>query len=306
MPYTGYGDLRDTVNSPIPAGDVGGLKPAGGFQLPDTAYATSGGSSYTTSNYYTPPTPIDPSLQAFQDLFNAAVIGPNQAIANQQTGNLQDQMALIMAGGDLQSQMAQQAADFSLAGLGLQQQNLGINQDALNRQAALLPQQFALTNQGYDLQEEQSKYGAGVSRRNLDNSYTARGAYTSEGANAGRGDIQSQLDFALRGIGLNRQGSELSHQEQMAQLGDAQKQLGISAKQLGLNGDEIRARLQNALQQIGISSMMNVDQLLAEMYKVQQGQVSPISGLFGDIYSLSGVAMPGGSTGSSGGVKLNQ
>lgn len=277
MGYTGYQQTPDAIDRAPAPGSAAGM----------TGQSVQGFSYAPNSQQ-----PVNPSLQSLYDLYNAAVINPANAMANQQTGNLQDQMALLMAGGDLQSQQAQQAADFSLAGLGLQQQNLGINEAALDRQSALLPQQFALQNQGFDLQGEQANYGAGVSRRGLDNNYAARGAFTSEGANQGRGDIQSQLDFSLRGIGLNREGARLSHEEQMAQLGDAKKQLSLSSQQLGLNGQEIKSRLQNALQQIGISSMMSVDQLLSEMYKVQQGQISPISGLFGDIYALSGVTMP--------------
>lgn len=287
MPYTGYqyetGPTQPRQGQPYSGAAYEGGQPPAGFAA--QTYGTGGGGGA-----------IDPQLQAFLDLYNTAVMGPSQAIGNQQVGNLQDQMAFIMAGGDLQSSLAQQQADYSLAGLGLQQQDLGVREGALARQAGLLPQQFALQNQGFDLASEQANYGAGMSRRQLDNSYTARGAFTSEGANQGRTDIQTQLDQALRGIGLQREGARLSNEEQMAQLSDARKQLSLSSKQLGLSEQDIRARLTNALQQIGLSSQMDVNQLLQEMYKVQQGQISPISGLFGDIYALSGVTMPTGTS----------
>lgn len=234
----------------------------------------------------------NPQLQAILDLFNSAVMGPTEAIGNQQIGNLQDQMMLTRAGGDLQSQLAQQQAGFSQQGLGLQRQQLGIREDALAREMGLLPQQYGLQQQGFGLQEAEASYGAGQSRRALDSSATARGSFTSEGANQGRADISQQLQFALQGIGLQRGQAALSNQEQMAQLQDSKKMLGISSQQLGLSDTEVKARLQNALDQIGISSQMTTDQLLSEMYKIQQGEISPISGLIGDIYQLSGISLP--------------
>jgi hypothetical protein len=158
----------------------------------------------------------------------------------------------------------------------------------------LLPQQFGLQNQGFDLAQQQANYGAMTGMRDLNSSQTARGAFTSGGANAHRGDINQNLAFQTQGIGLQRQGAGLNFKENQAQQQDAQKQLDIQSKRLGISGQEIKSRLDNALAQLGISSQVSANQILREAGKVQQGMISPYSGFFGDLSSIMGIPLLAG------------
>lgn len=292
MAYTGYSpgatppqiqSFNPGTQGQMTAGQLGVTR-----SLADPGYL----SGSTTPQFASDLSGLD-SLSGMYNLWNSGVMQPTEQLANQQLGTIQDQIAQAFAGGDLSSQLAQQEAGFSQQGIGLQQQQLGVREAALARQMGLLPQQYDITKSNYDIQEQQLRYGADVATRNVNSGATARGAYTAIGTNQARGDIQSQLGFNLGLLGNQRKSSQLSFQEQQAQQQDAQKMLNIQSQQLGLSSQEVQARLQNALNQIGISANVSVDQLLSEAYKVQQGEISPIAGLFGDIYQLSGVTLPG-------------
>lgn len=232
-------------------------------------------------------------LSNYFDLYNKAmqpslIEGQNQLDQNAAQLSLTDQMSLM------QAQQAQQSAGFQQQGLGLDRQGLGIQQGALTRQMELLPQQFSLQNQGFDLSQQQANYGAMTGMRDLNSAQTARGAFTSQGANAHRGDINQNLAFATQGIGLQRQGAGLNFKEQQAQQQDAQKELGLQSQRLGLSAQEIGSRLDNALSQLGIQNQVSRDQLLSEAAKVRQGMTSPLEGLFAHITDHSGVPLISG------------
>lgn len=192
------------------------------------------------------------------------------------TGNLSDQMIYNQMMGQLQGGRAQQETGFQLQGLGLDTQGLGIQQGALQRQMQLLPQQYGLQTQGFDLSQQAAQYGAMAGMRDLNSAQTARGAFTSAGANAHRGDINQQLQQQLANLGLQRQGAALTYKEQQAQQQDAAKQLDLQSQRLGLSKEEINTRLTNALQDLGIAGQVSNDQVLSELGKIQQGMFSPL------------------------------
>lgn len=260
----------------------------------------------------------DPS--ALFSAWQNAVGNPSQMYEQAQWNQLQNQIGLTGMQSDLATQQQNQQANWQLQGLGLDRQSLGVQQGALSRQMALLPQQYGLQQQGFDIQgqqlgvqgqrlDEQTKeswQNAAQQQRGLKSNATSSGTWNMPGTSQGFADIKTGLQNALtnigfgrqdlalnqRQLGLNRQGAALTFQEQQAQQQDSQKMLGIQSQRLGLSEDEVRGRLQNALNQIGISNQVSVDQLLSEQYKVQQGGLSPLSQLFGDIYSAGGVTVP--------------
>jgi hypothetical protein len=181
-----------------------------------------------------------------------------------------------------------------LQSTGLSREGLGVQQSALARQMGVLPQQYGIQQSQFGLQERQSWENAAASQRQSKSQEVTSGIQGGEGPSQQRADIKLNLQNALEGIGYQRQQADLNFKEQQAQQKDSSKMLGIQAKRLDLSEDEIRGRLQNALNQIGISNQISVDQLLAEQYKVQQGMLSPLQGLFGDLYSIGGITVPSG------------
>jgi hypothetical protein len=154
----------------------------------------------------------------------------------------------------LQSDLASQLQN-QQAGWGLQ--DTGLSREGLGVQQGALARQMGLLPQQYGIQ-------------------------------------QQQFGLQLEGIGYQRKQADLNFHEQQAQQKDASKMLGIQAKRLDLSEDEIRGRLQNALNQIGIGNQISVDQLLQEQYKTSQGMLSPLQGLFSNIYSIGGITVPSG------------
>jgi hypothetical protein len=261
-----------------------------------------------------------PDPNAWFSQWQQQVGNPSQMLEQAQWNQLQGQIGLTGMQSDLASQIQNQQAGWQLQGFGLDQQSQAVQQGALSRQMSLLPQQYGLQQQGFDIQgqqlgvqgqrlDEQQKeswQNAAQSQRGLKSSATAAGTWNMPGTSQGYADIKQGLQNALTNIGfgrqdlslnqqqlgLNRQGAALTFKEQQAAQQDSQKMLGIQAQRLGLSEDEVRGRLQNALNQIGIGSQISVDQLLAEQYKVQQGGLSPLSGAFGDLLSMGGVTVP--------------
>jgi hypothetical protein len=228
---------------------------------------------------------IEQQMQQLQGQFGPlySQMLPGLVSGNNQYNSLQDQLNQLWAGNSLQGQQLQQQNQFSLQNLGLDQSQLGIQQGALGRQNALLPQQYALQTQGFDLSQQGIQNSAAQQTRGLNSAQTARGAYTSIGANQGRQDIQTQLQQNLANLGLQRQGAALNYKEQQAQNADSQKQLDIQSKRLGISKDELNSRLQNALQQLGISGQINADQMWSEFNKVQNGEWSPFGSILSDV-----------------------
>jgi hypothetical protein len=231
---------------------------------------------------------------------------PNQASMKAQTDLLQNQIDLTGLQSGLSSRVAGQNAMFSMADIGLSREQLGIQQGTLARQMGLLPQEYALQGRQFDVQgrrlDEQTKeswLGAAEQQRAAKGAGIAQGNLMLPGAPQQRADIAQHLQNALTNIGFSRddlqiarEKAALDYQEKQAQQKDAEKQLGVQAKRLGLSEDEVRARLQNSLDQIGISSAVSVDQLLGEIQKVEQGGTSVFSPLFAALQQAGVITLP--------------
>jgi len=283
--YNGYAGALQPASppGPIPAGQGWGSQAAG--QVVGTALGV--GQTAQPQNF------VNPSLQGFLNTYQQGVANPILQNIYGQISDLGNQDIQQQMQAQLQGQNLQQESGFSLANLGLDVNQLGVQQGTLTRQEALLPQQYGLQTQGFDLSQQAAQYGAMQNMRNLNSSATASGAFTAAGTNASRGDINEQLQNTLANLGLQRQGAALNFEESKAQQQDAQKQLDIQSKRLGISGDEIKSRLDNALQQLGISSQISSEQILAEQGKVAQGIPSAYEPLFADLYSMIGSPIGG-------------
>lgn len=233
-------------------------------------------------------------LGALGGLYNQAVVQPYNAYANQQVGDLQSQLALLLAGNQQQTGYANQQYQSGLAGLGIQGAGLGIQQGALARQLPYMSAMHGLDLQNLQSEREMAQLGSRQQQQSLEHATVAGGAVGSVGSEQGYKDITQQLNSALAGIGRQETGSNLSYQEQVAQHYDAEKQLGLMGQQLGLSKTDITNRLQQTLDQIGIGGMMSVNQIMGEISKIQQGQLSPLSGMIGQIMAAAGMPIPGG------------
>lgn len=294
MPYTNY------QNAPLQGPQFGGqpVQPAYGSAAPqNTAPPTLPYQGNATNPFAPSIFNADPNLLAqLQQYF-----GNNQMF----DAAMGDQ-ALAGAMANYQTGQANQQYGFDMRGLDLQRQGLGIEQGGLSRQLPLLnqqwglqQQQYGLQQQGFDQAQQEAQQGAARQTRGENSTETARGAWGSVGHNQGLSDIQQQLQNSLSTIGRQRQSASLSeqsaglsHEEQVAKLQDSQKQLDLMGKRMGLSSDEISARLQSALNQIGLNQVSSSD-FASELAKMQAGEYSPFSSIIGDMYAFSGIPLFG-------------
>lgn len=239
-------------------------------------------------------------MQGLYNQFNTGVLAPMNAQADYNIGLLGVQQADQNASyGMQQSALQQQLA----AGMG----QIGIQQGALGRQQALLPQEadlqkqlFGLNNQGFgiqqqglDLQTQIANSRADQQKRGAWSSATAAGATNTKGFGQQLTDIGTQLQQQLAGIGLSEQQLNLSKQregiqekqydlsysEQVAQLND-------TAKRLGLESTDLKARINNALGQLGLSQSMSDVQIIQGINDIQNGRYTAIGNVLGQISQI--------------------
>jgi hypothetical protein len=290
MAYVGYGSSQPAYGFINASNNNPGGGGSTSVDRPGASLDPGGNVGSPPPGYINPTSDIQrlQGLQNWWDIANA----PAQQLATNQVNALEWQKGLSGASSDLQSQAAQSSANFGIQGIGLSREELGVQQGALARQMGLLPQQYGILQNQYGLQERQSWQGAAEQQRSQKGAEVTSGIGGGEAPAQQRKDIQQHLSNALESIGYQRQQSALSFEEQKAQQQDSSKMLGIQSKRLGLNEDEIKSRLQNSLNQIGIGNQISVTQLLAEQYKIQQGQASQLSQFLGLLYQYGGLTVP--------------
>lgn len=204
---------------------------------------------------------------------------PSAVSSTAQAGNIQQQQMLNQLMTQQAAGFAGQEAGFQLENLGLSRQELGIAQGALQRQFGLVPKEYGLQKGQFGVE------AAGLKQQQSDitREYTNQlQQIVSSGAASGSLFTKGQRDTtqltkqrehsALRGVQLSErslklreQGAGLAFKEQMASLRDEQKNYGILAKRYGISEQEVRARLQNTLQQLNLSGQSTASDLAAAL-----------------------------------------
>lgn len=256
----------------------------------------------------TAPNPLeDPGFNNAQNLFGTVqpIINGVDSIANNQIGNLNDQMGLTDLMTQNQIGAVNQNLGFSLQDLGLSQQNLGIQSNTLARQGPLQQEMYGYQQQGLDIQQQR----LGLSGQSLEDqiamanrahdrsiqqfsdSQAARGATNTVGTTRGTSDINQQLSDRLESINLSKQGLGLSQQqldiqknvdaaqfkENQAKLSDAKAGLDIATKRLNLSDQEIRAKADQAIKQLGLQNLMDTDKLMQAINDVEAGRFNALA-----------------------------
>jgi hypothetical protein len=247
-----------------------------------------------------------PSAQAnYSAVPNSALLqaaGP-QASANLGNVNTQNQVNYAVGSGQLQQGYLQGEAGFQQQGLNLQGADLQTQIAALQRQFGLLPQYNTLQQQLFGLQggslqeqEQKARIAEAEQKKGLMGSAAASGSVTTEGTRQGLGDIEQQLQFALQDIDRSRQQLDISKQqyglgynEKVANLQDQQKYLDTQSKRLGISQEELQFRLQKSLDQLGLSTQLNVSDLLAAGADLNNGLYSPAQSLLSSVFAGAGI-----------------
>jgi len=261
--------------------------------MPQGNLARSGANAPSGVAGATPSNGVPPSLQNLWNLEQPAISGILGS-GQQQQQDLLNQYLNQMQMNQLSGGLQQQEAGFQQQGNLLSGQSLGIQQGALQRQMGLLPQQYGLQTQGFDLSQAQQQANAANQMTDLNNQLSASGSFTNPGSTDQRNRINQNLQFGLQQLGLQRQGAQLNFAEQQAAQKDASAELGIQSKRLGISEQEISTRLDNALQQLGISGQVDKNQVLQAINQVRQGEATQLAPILGDLANASGMPILAG------------
>lgn len=121
----------------------------------------------------------------------------------------------------------------------------------------------------FGVQEDQSRLGARKENAANLSDATSRGAMTAPGTGQQRGFIEEGLTNSLRSIMEGKNQATISNtrekttlEENKAKARDQKAQLEMEAQNLGQKPEQLRRSLENGLAQLGLHTMMTVDDLM--------------------------------------------
>lgn len=200
--------------------------------------------------------------------------GPQFQLNQNARETMAQQIGLQQASQQMQSGYLNQDYTTGLAKLGLQDQQNDVQKAALARQPGYLTTLHDLATQGFDLSKQGVTQQAGIARRAVDSSATARGAFTAPGTNQFRSDITDQLSNQLGQVGVQQSTSDTRYNEQIASIGDQNAMLDLQSKSLGLDRNSLKTELERGLDRLGLSAAMSIADLTGKMNSSQiQDQV---------------------------------
>lgn len=293
-PTTGYQDATGTgMNDAMAAWGMSQTNPpkSGAY---NTAYGVYGAPEEAAAN-----------LQLAQLMQSLGLTNANQKVQsdylNKQLGfqgqnNALDQNNLALQGTDLANQGRALDENFHNNA-----QGINLQAGDLFRQMEELGPQEELLNKLFGLQEGALKSNTDQSIRRTSSEALARGGYGSVGNAADVTDLntalasdldklkinkeQSANDFMSKRLGLQSEQDKTKlgfdavqnkYGYDKASLAVAKSKLDNEAKRLGISNQEATARIQNALDQLGIGTAADVNGIMLEMAKVEQGLVSSL------------------------------
>ncbi len=163
-----------------------------------------------------------------------------------------------------------------MAKLGFDNQRRGIERNdllaqlgGLNKDMGFADERFGLANKGFDIDERGARRGAEINTRNTKSQAIPRDASTSEFTRLRLADTQNELANQLGGIGLGRQGADLTRREKKAQIEQqkastdaALKTLDTRAAEAGLDASIYKRKLEEGLQKLSLDSRIGVQDLM--------------------------------------------
>lgn len=230
-------------------------------------------------------------LNQLQSVWNLGQIAnlPADTAINNNISSYMQQLGLIGANQQMETGNINQDQALGSARLGLNRSDLNLQQAALGRQDTLDPRLHQLSLEELQQQGQQNQFGADQQNRQLTSQGVTQGALQSVGARQGFSDIAQQLQFGQRDVLRGTQRENLGFEERQAQRADQHKSLENAAKGLDLDAQELQNRTSRALQQLGLSSALSVQDVTRAINDLNAGRYNPLQAILGTIYQASGV-----------------
>lgn len=228
---------------------AGGTQPSGG--------TTTTGSGLGTAS-------SAPSRSNIMALIGS-IYGPQQMAQQQQQQGLLNQLALQNAGYTTDQGNLQTNYGLDQRALALDRAGLGIDRGAAARALANTLEQERLAKAMTGNQKRTLGLGYESDTRSERSDATARGALTTPGTRQNLTDLYGNFLLGNERLDLGLESDLLGIREQRAQAKDRQKQLDLESKRLGLNSEQLSNQLSQALDQLGLSHLMSVNDIFSAL-----------------------------------------
>lgn len=191
--------------------------------------------------------------------------GPqDQGIVSQQQALL-DQLGLTNAQYDTQTGYLNTNYGLDQRNLALDRRGLGIDRAAIARQLADSIQQEEIIR-GLDANSRKAlglQYDQDQRQERSD--ATARGAFTTPGTRQNLKDLFGGLMLGNERLDLGFRNDMLDLKSRRASLRDQRKQLDLQGQRYNLSGDQLRNQLNQALDQLGLSRLTDVNSIFTAL-----------------------------------------
>lgn len=215
------------------------------------------------------------AFQTGLDFYSTMAQTQAAQIAQQQNEN-RFRMGLNEAGLATDSGIMRNEYGDAMAKMGFNNQRRGIERGDLlaqlgnvKKDLGFADERFGLANKGFDIDVTDARQGAEVKARNTKSQAIPRDASTSEFTRLRLSDTQNELANQLGGIGLGRQGADLTRREKKAQIAQqkagneaALKTLDTRAAEAGLDASIYKRKLEEGLQKLNLDSRLGVRELM--------------------------------------------
>lgn len=224
-------------------------------------------------------------------------------------GQTQSMAAQIGAQGQLGLNAAEQQAEqgyigtnlgTQLAQAGISGKQIGIQQQGVQSELGIAGQQYglgqqsrAITGQGLAAQLGYSQYQQGRAVQNVQGGAAAAGATNTVGTQRNLQDIAQQYAYeqgniarSQQQLGISGQQAAVSYQQQTDALRRQAQSLSLSAKSLGLSEQQMNNQATQALQQLGLSSVLSASDIWNGVAQAQQGLYTPLQPIIDEIFGL--------------------
>ena len=214
--------------------------------------------------------------------FQRKILADNYGYSQRQFGIQKQQLGLNMS--ELQQQYNQQFANY-----GAQKQQNVLSGQAISASIANIIQQYGYQKQQLGMQTQQghqSEAASGVYNTGTRRQFEQQQALTAS-------EQAYQERYQLSAEARAKQGLAITEKQQASQYGYTQQQtkngmknLQLQQKSLGITEEQARTQYSNALNQLGLNNLMNVDQLESQIAALVGGAYSPLAGITQQLQSL--------------------
>lgn len=181
-----------------------------------------------------------------------SMFGPQQQALGFSQDSINQQIGMALANKQFQTGQLNEDHQLNMQMLGLDQRGIDSSKMNLSELRALAKEQYGL---------DKSEIGRDFKRTSeqLLSDATTRGAYTSSG-------YQRDQKYAYGDALVAHQNADIGYKTKQADFDQAERNLDIQAERLGISKKQLSNQLESALQQLGLSTWMDVNGLMQSLY----------------------------------------